>query len=63
MRQGETLDVPLIFRELTPLAKLKEQPEIVGQLRELMHNICSRHLRPEADLKGDLHGIPRLHSG
>lgn len=36
MRQGEKLDTALIIRELTPLAELKEEPEIVEQLRELI---------------------------
>ncbi len=34
MRQGTKLDTKLIIRELTPLAELKEQPEIVNELRK-----------------------------
>ena len=36
MRQGEKLDTDLIVRELTPLAELKEEPEIVERLRGLI---------------------------
>ena len=36
MRQGEKLDTDLIVRELTPLAELKEEPEIVERLRALI---------------------------
>lgn len=35
MRQGRKLDGRLVLRELAPLADLKEQPEIVDQLRGL----------------------------
>ena len=37
MRQGKKLDTDLIVRELTPLAELKEEPEIVEQLLSLIH--------------------------
>lgn len=40
MRQGQRLDTQLIMRELTPLAELKEQPEIVDQLRALIEQHC-----------------------
>lgn len=36
MRQGERLDAQLILREITPLAELKEEPEIVERLRAMM---------------------------
>ncbi|MBA2433167.1 MAG: hypothetical protein H0V56_13815 [Chthoniobacterales bacterium] len=39
-RQGKKLNVRLILQELEPLAALKEQPEIVDQLRSLL----SKHL-------------------
>lgn len=35
-RQGEKLDVDLIFKELEPLVALKEEPEILTQLRRLL---------------------------
>lgn len=36
MRQGEKLDTALIFRELEPLAELKEDPAILEKLRAFM---------------------------
>ena len=41
MRQGAKLDLPLIERELIPLLALKEQPENLDRLRQLI----ARHLR------------------
>lgn len=35
-RQGPKLDTALVFKELTPLVELKEQPEILDQLRRLL---------------------------
>ena len=39
-RQGRQLDLPLIERELAPLLALKEQPEHLGRLRQLI----ARHI-------------------
>lgn len=36
MRQGTSLDVKLIFEELSPLVALKEEPEILSRLRSMM---------------------------
>lgn len=36
MRQGRRLNVDLIFKELTPLVALKEEPEILDRLRAMM---------------------------
>lgn len=41
IRHGAKLDWPLIFRELRPLAELKEAPEIVGQLECLRRQLIS----------------------
>ncbi len=44
MRQGTKLDTKLIIRELTPLAELKEQPEIVDELRKrIEQQLPERH--------------------
>jgi hypothetical protein len=39
VRQGAKLDWPLVFRELEPLAALREAPEIVARLRELQRSV------------------------
>ena len=36
MRQGNSLDVDYIIKELTPLCDLKEAPEIVDKLQKLI---------------------------
>lgn len=36
MRQGNKLDVPLIFQELEPLVALKEEPDILQKLQDLL---------------------------
>ena len=36
MRQGQQLDVQYIFEQLTPLCELKETPEILEKLRQIM---------------------------
>ena len=41
IRRGAKLDWPLIFRELRPLAELKEAPEIVEQLERLRRQLIS----------------------
>ena len=38
VRQGSRLDRKLILEELTPLAELKEEPDILDRLHELFHN-------------------------
>ncbi len=44
MRQGTKLDTKLIIRELTPLAELKEQLEIVDELRKrIEQQLPERH--------------------
>ena len=40
-RQGTKLDLPLIERELTPLLALKEEPQNLARL----HQLIARHLR------------------
>lgn len=40
-RQGAKLDLPLIERELTPLLALKEEPQNLARL----HQLIARHLR------------------
>jgi len=37
-RQGQKLNVDLIFKELRPLLELKEAPEIEDRLRKMMEN-------------------------
>lgn len=39
IRQSSHLDAALILRELTPLAELKEQPDILDQLRLLFRKV------------------------
>lgn len=39
VRSGSMLDWPTIERELTVLAELKEEPEIVDQLREMRNSV------------------------
>lgn len=34
IRQGDRLDIPLIWEELTPLVELKEEPEIIARLQQ-----------------------------
>lgn len=36
MRQGKSLDIDLVWKELNPLIALKESPEIATQLRQLL---------------------------
>lgn len=36
IRQGARLDVPYIFSQLTPLCELKEERQILEQLRQLL---------------------------
>ncbi len=44
IRRGESIDRWLVFEELTPLAELKEEPEILDRLNDLF----SKHLNPES---------------
>ncbi len=39
MRQGNSLDVDYIIKELTPLCDLKEAPEIVDKLQKLIKHL------------------------
>ena len=45
VRQGNALDFPYIYRELGPLAELKEAPEIVPRLQTLAAKIAAETTR------------------
>lgn len=45
VRQGDTLDLGYVYRELTPLCELKEAPEIVPRLKALAQKIATESNR------------------
>ena len=44
IRQGNRLNRNLILEELTPLAELKEEPEILDRL----NNLFRQHMNPDS---------------